>query len=80
MSMGLGFAGTVETHVNNNGQDLLRGYRGALYVSIGLAGLGMLISLLYMLVSWRRHRAEPSSTDVSKENGEPASSSGSELK
>jgi hypothetical protein len=35
ISLGLGFAGTVEVHVNNGGrtqQDLLRGYRGAFYM------------------------------------------------
>jgi hypothetical protein len=76
MSIGLGFAGTIETYVNNNGQDLLRGYRGALYLSIGLSGVGVLISLLYMLVSWTRHRREFSSTHEPKEDVEPSSPSG----
>ncbi|KAF2836787.1 MFS general substrate transporter [Patellaria atrata CBS 101060] len=52
ISLGLGFAGTVEVHVNNGGhttEDLLKGYRGAWYVGIGLAGLGMVISLIYSL-------------------------------
>lgn len=56
ISMGLGFAGTVESHVNDGGKNVLRGYRGALYMGIGLAGLGLVTSIGYMLVSWRRSR------------------------
>ncbi|KAJ5890433.1 uncharacterized protein N7473_006661 [Penicillium subrubescens] len=37
---GLGFAATVEWHVNDIGNDVLKGHRGALYMGIGLAGLG----------------------------------------
>ncbi|KAI9932481.1 hypothetical protein ASPWEDRAFT_22257 [Aspergillus wentii DTO 134E9] len=44
ISLGLGFAGTVESHVNDGGNNVLRGYRGALYMGIGLAGLGLMIS------------------------------------
>jgi hypothetical protein len=39
ISLGLGFAGTVEVHVNNGGrspEDLLRGYRGAFYMGESL--------------------------------------------
>ncbi|KAL4891148.1 major facilitator superfamily domain-containing protein [Aspergillus ambiguus] len=56
ISLGLGFAGTVESNVNEGGRNVLRGYRGALYLGIGFAGLGLVTSVLYMLVSWRRHR------------------------
>ncbi|KAL5363112.1 MFS general substrate transporter [Aspergillus floccosus] len=56
ISLGLGFAGTVESNMNEGGRNVLRGYRGALYLGIGFAGLGLVISMLYMLVSWRRHR------------------------
>lgn len=59
ISLGLGFAGTVETHVNRHGEDVLRGYRGAEYLGTGLAGLGLVISVCYMLMSWRRSRMEP---------------------
>lgn len=58
ISMGLGFAGTVESHVNDGGKNVLRGYRGALYMGIGLAGLGLVTSLGFMLVSWGRYRKE----------------------
>lgn len=56
ISMGLGFAGTVESHVNDGGRDVLKGYRGALYMGVGLAGLGLVTSIGFMLVSWRRSR------------------------
>lgn len=49
ISLGLGFAGTVETQVNNGGKtpdDILKGYRAAWYLGIGLAGLGILLALL----------------------------------
>ena len=58
ISLGLGFAATVEVHVNNGGEtlhDTLHGYRGALYMGIGLAGLGVLISSLFTLKTWRNH-------------------------
>ncbi|KAJ5651669.1 hypothetical protein N7507_009095 [Penicillium longicatenatum] len=58
ISLGLGFAGTVETHVNDAGREVLRGYHGALYMGIGLAGLGLLISILFMIASWKQCRAK----------------------
>ncbi|KAJ9137112.1 Major facilitator superfamily transporter [Pleurostoma richardsiae] len=51
ISLGVGFAGTVEVHVNNGGKteaDLLKGYRGALYMGTGLAGLGVIVCILYL--------------------------------
>lgn len=59
ISIGVGIAGTVEAHVNNGGttvEDELAGYRGALYVSIGLSGMGVVTSLLFLLKMWRRQR------------------------
>lgn len=58
ISLGLGFAGTVESHVNRGGTDELRGYRGALYMGVGLSGLGLLVSVAFMGVSWRRYRGQ----------------------
>lgn len=52
ISIGVGIAGTVEVHINNGGQgakDELRGYRGAFYVGVGLSGLGVMTSLLFLL-------------------------------
>ncbi|KAF7591512.1 hypothetical protein BBP40_001502 [Aspergillus hancockii] len=57
ISLSLGFAGTVEVHVNNGGHtssDVLKGYRGALYLAIGLGGLGMALSALYTFRSYRK--------------------------
>ncbi|KAI9933678.1 hypothetical protein ASPWEDRAFT_160185 [Aspergillus wentii DTO 134E9] len=56
ISIGLGFAGTVESHVNDGGKDTLKGYRGALYMGIGLAVLGVATSTCYMMVSYREYR------------------------
>ncbi|KAL9114958.1 MAG: hypothetical protein Q9227_001201 [Pyrenula ochraceoflavens] len=50
ISLGLGFAGTIETNLNNGGltyQDKQYGYRGALWFGVGLAGLGFVLSLLF---------------------------------
>ncbi|KAJ5700827.1 hypothetical protein N7536_003840 [Penicillium majusculum] len=57
ISLGLGFAGTVETHVNDVGHNVLRGYRGALYMGIGLASLGLVLSICFMFTSWRKYRS-----------------------
>ncbi|KIX06524.1 uncharacterized protein Z518_04500 [Rhinocladiella mackenziei CBS 650.93] len=59
ISLGLGFAGTVEVHVNNGGhnpRDILLGYRGAWYLGIGLAGLGLCISTIFLLRGYWRDR------------------------
>jgi MFS family permease len=47
ISIGLGFAGTVESQVNGHGKDVLQGYRGAFYMGVGLAGLGVVVALLF---------------------------------
>jgi MFS family permease len=52
ISLGLGVAGTVEVHVKNGGtslDDVLKGYRGAFYTATGLAGLGLVISIIYLV-------------------------------
>lgn len=56
ISIGLGFAGTVESHVNNGGKDVLKGYRGALYMGVGFAGSGVVISSAYVLMSILKDR------------------------
>lgn len=56
IALGLGIAGTVEYQVNNGGEtkaDLLKGYRGAYYLGIGLAGLGVAICIAFVLKSRR---------------------------
>ncbi|KAK4500417.1 hypothetical protein PRZ48_008606 [Zasmidium cellare] len=48
LSTGLGFAGTVESYTNDGGRDLLGGYQHALYLAIGMAGFGLVASLLFL--------------------------------
>ncbi|KAF2994573.1 hypothetical protein E8E13_000985 [Curvularia kusanoi] len=52
ISIGVGIAGTVETHINNGGvteEDELRGYRAAMYLGIGFGAMGVVTSLLFLL-------------------------------
>lgn len=52
ISLGLGFAGTIETNINHGGltpADKLHGYRSALWFSVGLAGLGLVLSLIFVV-------------------------------
>jgi MFS family permease len=52
ISIGVGVAGTVDTRVSQSGQSkeaILQGYRGALYLGIGLSTLGVLTSILFLL-------------------------------
>lgn len=75
ISLGVGFAGTVEVHVNNGGktkEDLLKGYRGALYMGIGLAGLGLLICLVYLAKDrWRSVKASRKEKSVTEPECSP---------
>jgi MFS family permease len=51
ISLGLGFAGTVEVHTNGGGtnpSEVLTGYRNAFYTGLGLSGVGLLISFIYL--------------------------------
>lgn len=63
ISIGLGIAGTVESNVNDEGQDVLEGYRGALYAAIGLSGLAVSLSLLFV-VSEGREMSKASAKDA----------------
>lgn len=45
ISLSLGIAGTIERNVNQGGNDVLKGYHGALYLAMGLSGLGALVAL-----------------------------------
>lgn len=52
ISIALGMAGTIEVHVNGGGttpEQLLKGYRSALYFGIGLSGLGILVAAAFVL-------------------------------
>ncbi|KAK9378469.1 uncharacterized protein V2V93DRAFT_361202 [Kockiozyma suomiensis] len=49
VSIGLGIAGTVESQINKDRVHLKEGYRSALYVGIGLSGLGIVCALLHII-------------------------------
>lgn len=69
ISLGLGFAGTVEVYVVGGGtapEDVLRGYRAAWYMAVGLAGLGMIVSGVYCVRCWVRDRRESGHLDGEK--------------
>ena len=48
IALGLGFAGTVEVYVG--GGDVLQGYRGAMYMGIGLSGIGVVLATVNKLI------------------------------
>lgn len=48
MSLGLGFAGTVEVNTFKNGTDLLRGYHSAAYLAVGLAGTALVLTIFFI--------------------------------
>ncbi|KAI1607845.1 major facilitator superfamily [Exophiala viscosa] len=61
ISFSLGFAGTVEANVNNGGvtaHDILKGYRAALHLAIGIGGLGIALSAIYRLRSYGKRSGE----------------------
>lgn len=70
ISIGLGLAGTVESQVNRGGTDTLRGYRGASYMGIGLAGLGVGIATMFVIRSLTRSDKVQSTTTADNSNTE----------
>lgn len=52
ISVGLGIAATVESHVNKGGSDIVLGYRGALWLGIGFAAIAFFVVVLFV----RDHR------------------------
>ena len=48
VSTGLGFAGTVERYTNDNGQNLVKGYRAAIFLAVGFTALALLVNLLFV--------------------------------
>ncbi|KAI1171089.1 major facilitator superfamily transporter [Nemania sp. FL0916] len=47
ISLGVGFAGTIEVQVSHG--DALRGFRGGLYFGVGIASLGFIICILFLI-------------------------------
>lgn len=58
IALGLGIAGTVARHVNHDGRDSLLGFRGAFYVGIGLAGLGVVIALSFVVSEYASRKKQ----------------------
>ncbi|KAL1296488.1 hypothetical protein AAFC00_000001 [Neodothiora populina] len=59
ISLGLGFAGTIELQINNGGHtkaDLLYGFRGTLWFSVGLTALGTVLALIFLCKDYRRQK------------------------
>jgi hypothetical protein len=56
--IGLSFAGAVEVGVNNDGNDLFKGYRGSWWRGTGFAGLGILITAIFYKGMAKKHKHE----------------------
>ena len=59
ISLGLGFAGTVDVYTNDGGKtehDALMGLRNAYYMSFGLAGFGIVLSVLFVAKGYLKDR------------------------
>lgn len=48
ISIGLGIAATVESHVNKGGSDIVLGYRGAYWLGIGFSAVAFFIVVLFV--------------------------------
>lgn len=67
IALGLGFAGVVETHVNDGGRNELKGYRGAFYMGMGFAGAGVALALAnFLLQIWTDRKAKASKEEDAK--------------
>lgn len=59
ISLALGFAGTIESHVSDGGTtpaDVLLGYRGAWHFAIGISGFGLFLSLVFLAKGYWKDR------------------------
>lgn len=57
ISLSLGFAGTVEVHLNDGGateQGILDGYKAALYLGLSIASLGWVLSAVFVTLQFAR--------------------------
>lgn len=60
ISLGLGFASTVEVNVNSHGHDVLAGIRGGWYFGVGLGGLGIIVCIAFILkTTFESRRNQP---------------------
>ena len=59
ISLALGFAGTIQGHVSDGGttpEDVLLGYRGAWSFAIGISGVGLVLSLVFLAKGYWKDR------------------------
>ena len=50
-SLGLGFAGTVEVETGRHGQQIIRGYRSALWFGVGIAAVALILDMVFVRMS-----------------------------
>lgn len=50
LATGLGFAGTVELYTNDGGQNLVQGYRNALYLGVGMCGFAAFVAVFFVRI------------------------------
>lgn len=58
VGLGLALAGNVEVSVNDGGRDRLAGFKGAHYLGMGLAALGMLFTAVFYKGMAKVHKME----------------------
>ncbi|KAH9203710.1 major facilitator superfamily domain-containing protein [Leptodontidium sp. 2 PMI_412] len=58
ISIVLGIAGTIESRVNKKGEDVLAGYRGAWYLSVGMSGFGVFVAFVFLMVHLRDRKRQ----------------------
>ncbi|KZL80713.1 major facilitator superfamily transporter [Colletotrichum incanum] len=69
IALGVGIASTVETQLNNGGENIrdeFRGFQAALYFGVGLCGAALIISLAFLARDYRR-RGKPGQTQPPKQ-------------
>lgn len=68
VSIGLGFAGTVEYYTTRGMEPGLekeiKGMRNAFYMGMGLAGCGVLLATIFVILQWTHARREAQEKDV----------------
>lgn len=82
VSLGLGFAGTVESEVNKHKPDPVEGYRAALYFGIGIAAVALLFDIFFVSMARDEREGWADTSDYHAEyDREPqAASTGTELR
>ena len=50
LSTGLGFAGVAEAYTNDGGKNVLKGYRSAIHLGVGMAGLAVVLALVFVRI------------------------------